>query len=73
MWNGFLLVCTLTTLGSTFCYLFSELFGREYVLYYFGEKLTYLQKKVTAILRLDGGVGFFSLGRRAVQNSKVKT
>ncbi|TKR60203.1 hypothetical protein L596_027489 [Steinernema carpocapsae] len=46
MWKGFLLVCTLTTLGSTLCYLFSELFGREYVLYYFGERLTYLQQKI---------------------------
>ncbi|GMT11201.1 hypothetical protein PFISCL1PPCAC_2498 [Pristionchus fissidentatus] len=46
MWSGFFLVCCLTTAGSTLCYLFSELFGREYVLYYFGQKLTYLQQKV---------------------------
>jgi len=46
MWTGFLMVCCLTTLGSTLCYLFSELFSREYVLYYFGEKITYLQQKV---------------------------
>ncbi|VDD87737.1 unnamed protein product [Enterobius vermicularis] len=46
MWIGFFLVCILTTLGSTLCYLFSELFGREYVLYYFGQRLTYLQQKI---------------------------
>ncbi|KAI6185319.1 hypothetical protein M3Y98_00009900 [Aphelenchoides besseyi] len=46
MWAGFFLVCFLTTCGSTLCYLFSEMFGREYVLYYFGERITYLQQKV---------------------------
>ncbi|VDN52080.1 unnamed protein product [Dracunculus medinensis] len=45
-WTGFLLVCVLSTIGSTFCYLISQLFGREYVLYYFGEKVTYLQQKI---------------------------
>ncbi|KAL7071714.1 hypothetical protein ACQ4LE_009367 [Meloidogyne hapla] len=43
---GFLLCSVLTTIGSTLCYLFSELFSREYVLYYFGEKINYLQRKV---------------------------
>jgi uncharacterized membrane protein YdjX (TVP38/TMEM64 family) len=46
MTGGFLLCCILTTCGSTLCYLFSEMFGREYVLYYFGERLTYLQQKI---------------------------
>ncbi|KAH7730253.1 CBN-BUS-19 protein [Aphelenchoides avenae] len=46
MWKGFFLVCALTTCGSSMCYLFSELFGREYILYYFGERLTYLQQKI---------------------------
>ncbi|KAI3418813.1 SNARE associated Golgi protein [Globodera pallida] len=46
LWTGFLLCCVLTTIGSTLCYLFSEFFSREYVLYYFGEKITYLQRKV---------------------------
>lgn len=46
MWFGFTMCCILTTAGSTLCYLFSELFGREYVLYYFGQKLTYLQQKI---------------------------
>ncbi|GMS83105.1 hypothetical protein PENTCL1PPCAC_5280 [Pristionchus entomophagus] len=46
MWSGFALVCCLTTAGSTLCYTISELFGREYVLYYFGQKFTYLQQKV---------------------------
>ncbi|KAI6216720.1 hypothetical protein M3Y99_01804600 [Aphelenchoides fujianensis] len=46
IWCGFFLVCFLTTCGSTLCYLFSEMFGREYVLYYFGERITYLQQKV---------------------------
>ncbi|GMR35491.1 hypothetical protein PMAYCL1PPCAC_05686 [Pristionchus mayeri] len=43
---GFALVCVLTTIGSVLCYRLSELFGRDYVLYYFGQKLTYLQQKV---------------------------
>ncbi|CAB3397797.1 unnamed protein product [Caenorhabditis bovis] len=46
LWTGFILCCCLTTAGSTLCYLFSELFGREYVFYYFGQKLTYLQQKI---------------------------
>ncbi|EYC29001.1 hypothetical protein Y032_0007g3539 [Ancylostoma ceylanicum] len=45
-WCGFFLCCVLTTGGSTLCYLFSEQFGREYVMYYFGQKLTYLQQKI---------------------------
>ncbi|ETN86499.1 SNARE-like domain protein [Necator americanus] len=45
-WCGFILCCVLTTGGSTLCYLFSEQFGREYVMYYFGQKLTYLQQKI---------------------------
>ncbi|PAV82178.1 hypothetical protein WR25_19257 [Diploscapter pachys] len=46
LWGGFIMCCFLTTAGSTLCYLFSELFGREYVFYYFGQKLTYLQQKI---------------------------
>ena len=65
LWGGFIMCCFLTTgktqslnsstkycevsAGSTLCYLFSELFGREYVFYYFGQKLTYLQQKVCVI------------------------
>lgn len=45
-WPGTILCCVLTTIGASLCYLFSELFGREYVLYYFGQKLTYLQQKI---------------------------
>ncbi|CAD5232076.1 unnamed protein product [Bursaphelenchus xylophilus] len=44
---GFMLVCVLTTMGSTFCYLFSELcFGRENAYYYFGQRMKFLQQKV---------------------------
>uniref|UniRef100_A0A183DIK5 Autophagy-related protein 9 n=1 Tax=Gongylonema pulchrum TaxID=637853 RepID=A0A183DIK5_9BILA len=49
---GFLLVCTLTTVGSTLCYLLSEFFAREYVFYYVGQRITYLQRK----LQLDSGI-----------------
>ncbi|CAJ0563823.1 unnamed protein product, partial [Mesorhabditis spiculigera] len=45
-WPAVVMCCFLTTVGSSLCYLFSELFGREYVLYYFGQKLTYLQQKI---------------------------
>lgn len=46
LWPGFIICCVLTTCGSSLCYLFSELFSREYVLYYFGERISYLQQKV---------------------------
>ncbi|CAG9533128.1 unnamed protein product [Cercopithifilaria johnstoni] len=46
VWFGFLLVCILTTIGSTLCYLFSESFAREYVFYYLGHRIIYLQQKV---------------------------
>ncbi|KAM3717737.1 Transmembrane protein 41A [Dirofilaria immitis] len=46
VWIGFLLVCFLTTIGSTLCYLFSESFAREYVFYYLGHRIIYLQQKI---------------------------
>ncbi|VDK75834.1 unnamed protein product [Litomosoides sigmodontis] len=46
VWIGFFLVCILTSVGSTLCYLFSEAFAREYVFYYFGHRIIYLQQKV---------------------------
>ncbi|EFO12352.1 hypothetical protein LOAG_16181 [Loa loa] len=46
VWIGFLLVCILTTIGSTLCYLFSESFAREYVFYYLGHRIITLQQKV---------------------------
>uniref|UniRef100_A0A0R3RKN0 Transmembrane protein n=1 Tax=Elaeophora elaphi TaxID=1147741 RepID=A0A0R3RKN0_9BILA len=46
VWIGFLLVSILTTVGSTLCYLFSESFAREYVFYYLGHCVIYLQQKV---------------------------
>ncbi|VIO97719.1 Uncharacterized protein BM_BM5656 [Brugia malayi] len=46
VWFGFLLVCILTTIGSTLCYLFSETFASEYVCYYLGHHIIYLQQKV---------------------------
>ncbi|VDN07007.1 unnamed protein product [Thelazia callipaeda] len=46
VWFGLVFVCTLTTIGSTLCYFFSEYFAREYVFYYMGQRIAYLQQKV---------------------------
>uniref|UniRef100_A0A0K0EQV6 Transmembrane protein 41A n=1 Tax=Strongyloides stercoralis TaxID=6248 RepID=A0A0K0EQV6_STRER len=46
LWDGFVLVCILTTIGSTLCYLFSDLCGKQYVYYLFGKPINYLQQQV---------------------------
>ncbi|XP_069471847.1 transmembrane protein 41A isoform X2 [Ambystoma mexicanum] len=43
---GLFVCCTLTSLGATCCYLLSNAFGKQYVVYYFPEKVSMLQKKV---------------------------
>ncbi|XP_030011806.1 transmembrane protein 41A-B-like [Sphaeramia orbicularis] len=45
-WEGLLLACMLTTSGSTFCYLLSSTFGKQYVVQLFPEKVALLQRKV---------------------------
>ncbi|XP_037553893.1 transmembrane protein 41A-B-like [Nematolebias whitei] len=45
-WEGLVLACLLATFGSTFCYLLSSAFGRQYVVHFFPEKVALLQKKV---------------------------
>ncbi|KPP60696.1 transmembrane protein 41A-A-like [Scleropages formosus] len=45
-WRGLLLACTLTTLGSTNCYLLSRAFGKRHVARLFPAKVAVLQKKV---------------------------
>ena len=46
LWEGWALACILSTLGATLCYCLSDLFGKHYVLYYFGDRLCHLQAKV---------------------------
>ena len=46
MVTGFIMCCILTSVGSALCYLLSEYFGRRYVMYFLGEKLAYLQRKI---------------------------
>uniref|UniRef100_UPI0037E7A563 transmembrane protein 41A-B-like n=1 Tax=Semicossyphus pulcher TaxID=241346 RepID=UPI0037E7A563 len=45
-WEGLVLACLLTTSGSTFCYLLSSAFGKQYVVQVFPEKVALLQRKV---------------------------
>lgn len=47
-WEGLLLACFLTTTGSTFCYLLSSAFGKQYVVQLFPDKVALLQRKVEA-------------------------
>uniref|UniRef100_A0A3Q2QEX0 Transmembrane protein 41aa n=1 Tax=Fundulus heteroclitus TaxID=8078 RepID=A0A3Q2QEX0_FUNHE len=45
-YEGLLLACVLTTVGSTMCYLLSQAFGKHYIVNIFPEKVSMLQKKV---------------------------
>ncbi|XP_012728254.2 transmembrane protein 41A-B [Fundulus heteroclitus] len=45
-WVGLMLTCLLSTFGSTFCFLLSSTFGKQYVVYFFPEKVALLQRKV---------------------------
>ncbi|XP_040904972.1 transmembrane protein 41A-B-like [Toxotes jaculatrix] len=45
-WEGLVLACMLTTSGSTFCFLLSSAFGKQYVVQFFPEKVALLQRKV---------------------------
>ncbi|KAM4560677.1 transmembrane protein 41A-A [Fundulus diaphanus] len=45
-YEGLLLACALTTVGSTMCYLLSQAFGKHYIVNIFPEKVSMLQKKV---------------------------
>ncbi|XP_053189155.1 transmembrane protein 41A-B-like [Scomber japonicus] len=45
-WEGLALACLLTTLGSTFCFLLSSVFGKQHVVEVFPEKVLLLQRKV---------------------------
>lgn len=45
-YEGLLLACVLTTLGSTMCYLLSQAFGKQYIVNLFPDKVSTLQRKV---------------------------
>ncbi|XP_068578062.1 transmembrane protein 41A-B-like [Cebidichthys violaceus] len=45
-WEGLVLACLLTTVGSTFCFLLSSAFGKQHVVQHFPEKVALLQRKV---------------------------
>ncbi|KAG7227487.1 hypothetical protein INR49_005301 [Caranx melampygus] len=45
-YEGLLLACVLTTVGSTMCYLLSQVFGKHYIVNLFPDKVSMLQKKV---------------------------
>lgn len=45
-YQGLLLACVLTTVGSTMCYLLSQTFGKRYIANLFPDKVSMLQRKV---------------------------
>ncbi|XP_034465292.1 transmembrane protein 41A-B-like isoform X2 [Hippoglossus hippoglossus] len=45
-WEGLVLACLLTTLGSTLCFLLSATFGKQHVLHFFPDKVALLHRKV---------------------------
>ncbi|XP_028993743.1 transmembrane protein 41A-A [Betta splendens] len=45
-YQGLLLACVLTTVGSTICYLLSQAFGKRYIVNLFPDKVSMLQNKV---------------------------
>ncbi|KAL0985681.1 hypothetical protein UPYG_G00160430 [Umbra pygmaea] len=45
-WQGLMLACSLTTVGSTMCFLLSQAFGKRYITNVFPGKVSMLQKKV---------------------------
>nr|XP_020450340.1 transmembrane protein 41A [Monopterus albus] len=45
-YQGLLLACMLTTVGSTMCYLLSQAFGKRYIVNLFPDKVSMLQRKV---------------------------
>ncbi|XP_033932864.1 transmembrane protein 41A-B-like isoform X1 [Pseudochaenichthys georgianus] len=44
-WEGLVLACLLTTLGSTSCFLLSSAFGKQHVVHFFPDKVALLQRK----------------------------
>lgn len=44
-WEGLVLACLLSTFGSTFCFLLSSAFGKQYVVQVFPDKVALLQRK----------------------------
>uniref|UniRef100_A0A672UJL5 Transmembrane protein 41A n=1 Tax=Strigops habroptila TaxID=2489341 RepID=A0A672UJL5_STRHB len=45
-WTGLVLCSALTSVGATFCYLLSRAFGKQFIVYYFPDKVALLQGKV---------------------------
>ncbi|XP_029980325.1 transmembrane protein 41A-A [Sphaeramia orbicularis] len=45
-YQGLLLACVLTTVGSTLCYALSQAFGKQYIMNLFPDKVSMLQRKV---------------------------
>ncbi|KAL1282279.1 hypothetical protein QQF64_001082 [Cirrhinus molitorella] len=45
-WHGLLIACTLTTVGSTNCYMLSRIFGKCHIIRLFPEKVAMLQRMV---------------------------
>lgn len=54
-WEGLVLACLLTTIGSTFCFLLSSAFGKQHVVQVFPEKVALLQRKVSGSIQCKTG------------------
>lgn len=52
-YEGLLLACVLTTVGSTMCYLLSQAFGKHYIVNLFPSKVSMLQRKVALCRKVD--------------------
>ena len=48
-WWGFPMVCVLSAVGATNCYLLSKYFGKDYVVRYFPDKIGVVQRKVSTV------------------------
>lgn len=65
-YQGLLLACLLTTVGSTMCYLLSQAFGKHYIAGLFPDKVSMLQRKVgvwfsTWSQEYSGNFGLFAV------------
>ncbi|XP_074689569.1 transmembrane protein 41A isoform X2 [Strix aluco] len=58
-WTGLVLCSALTSVGATFCYLLSGAFGKQFVVYYFPDKVALLQRKEQTTLL---GASLFAKG-----------
>lgn len=68
-YQGLLLACLLTTVGSTMCYVLSLAFGKHYIAGLFPDKVSMLQRKVSVWFQGQENNGdFYSTARSVLLN-----